>query len=758
LLGRSLDNALAALGLRAVYGEGISGLGFRLEDLLDTERDPGLGNGGLGRLAACYMDSLAACQYPAWGYGLRYTYGIFQQRIVDGYQNEVPDYWLTFDNPWEIPRHDVTYEVRFGGTTRQVTDPGWPDSKRHVWTSSEVIRAMAYDVPIPAMDNKTCINIRLWGSQPRNVFDFGAFSAGEYVKSVEENIRAANITSVLYPNDNHMLGKELRLKQQYFFVCATLQDIVRRFKKSGREWHEFPSQVAVQLNDTHPTLAVVELMQMLLDHEGMTWSTAWGIVTRTFAFTNHTVLPEALETWPVPLMKQMLPRHMEIVFDINLYFLQEVERRAPGDIGLLQRMSIIQEGFPQLVRMANLAIVASHTVNGVAALHSQLIKETIFKDFVWFYGESKFQNKTNGVTPRRWLDQANRELSELITETLGSRDWVLRLDELKKLEAKVDDEDFLRRWIEIKHNNKVRLAKFIRHKVGIRVDADALFDVQVKRIHEYKRQLMNILSVIHRYYLLKQMPAKERQKQVKRCVIFAGKAAPGYYIAKLVIKLINDVADVLNDDPDTRDILQVIFVPDYNVSQAELLVPASDISQHISTAGMEASGTSNMKFVLNGGIILGTVDGANIEIAQQIGDDNIFLFGLTADQVPAARHDTRFGHLPMNEDLKLVMDIIYQGTFGDPAIYSPVLDALTQGGDYYLLSADFAEYLKAQNAVDTAYQDEMAWARKSLLCTARMGFFSSDRAVREYAQDIWGVKPCPVGVTIEDGVDKLSMT
>lgn len=455
LVGRSLDNALLALDVKPAYEDGVAGLGFRMEDIIQTERDAALGNGGLGRLAACYMDSLASCGYPAWGYGLRYTYGIFRQRIVNGFQNEVPDYWLSFDNPWEIPRHDITYEVKFYGHTRTVTDPSWHNGTRHIWNAGDVIRAMAYDVPVPSADGKTCISIRLWSSKPKNVFDLGAFNAGDYEKSVDEQMRAANITSVLYPNDNHQVGKELRLKQQYFFVCATLQDIIRRFKKSGREFTEFPNQVAIQLNDTHPTLGIVELMHFLVDHEGMQWDTAWDITRRTYAFTNHTVLPEALERWSVPMLQHLLPRHMEIIFDINLYFLQEVEKKAPGDMGLLSRMSIIEEGVPQYVRMAHLAVIGSHTVNGVAALHSKIIKETIFKDFVWLSGEEKFQNKTNGITPRRWLRQANPELSKLITDKLGDRDWIMHLDRLKELEKFIDDKEFQREYAEIKRNNKV---------------------------------------------------------------------------------------------------------------------------------------------------------------------------------------------------------------------------------------------------------------------------------------------------------------
>ncbi|KAI8052831.1 glycosyl transferase [Syncephalis plumigaleata] len=744
LLGRSLDNAMLALGVKDIYGDGIEDLGFRIEDLIDTETDAALGNGGLGRLAACYMDSLATHDYPAWGYGIRYTYGIFQQGINDGYQVERPDYWLTFGNPWEVMRQDIVVEVPFGGHVYPVEDSNWPGGVRKIWEGSEFVRAVAYDVPIPGYQTRHCINIRLWSSHPRSEFNLDSFNAGDYQNSVDEQMKAETITAVLYPNDNHMVGKELRLKQQYFFVRATLHDIVRRFKKSQHPWVDFPNQVAIQLNDTHPTLGIVELQRVLVDQEGLHWDEAWDIVTCTYAFTNHTVLPEAMEKWQVPMMQRLLPRHMEIIFAINLFFLQRVEKKFPNDRDILKRMSIIEEGSPQQVRMAHLAVVGSHTVNGVAALHSQLIKDTIFKDFVVYYGENKFQNKTNGITPRRWLHQANPELSQLITETLGNNNWLKDLSLLKGLAAHADNEAFQTRWMTIKRANKSRLADHIRTRCGIDVSIDALFDVQVKRLHEYKRQFMNILSVIHRYSKLRRMSSAEKQAQVPRVVIFGGKAAPGYYIAKLVIKLINSVAEVVNADASLDDLLKVVFIPDYNVSLAEVIVPASDISQHISTAGTEASGTSNMKFVLNGGIILGTVDGANIEIAEEIGDDNIFTFGKLAHEVDDIRHHQTYHNFEMNPDLKSVLDVIQRGEFGDPEIYKPLVNTLTDGRDYYLLSADFDSYLEAQARVDEAYKHWRSWAKKSILCTANMGKFSSDRSVKEYAEQIWSIKPCQI--------------
>lgn len=734
-----MDNALLNQKMKENYSEAVKDLGFSMEDLIDEERDAALGNGGLGRLAACYMDSLATLDYPAWGYGLRYQYGIFQQRIRDGYQTEYPDYWLNYDNPWELPRLDVTVEVRFYGYTHKYKDE--QGRERHAWEGGDAVQAVAYDVPIPGYDTKNTINIRFWSSKPKRQFDLNLFNAGDYDNAVEEQKKAENITSVLYPNDNHLVGKELRLKQQYFWVAASLSDIVRRFKKTQKPWVEFSDLNAIQLNDTHPTLAVVELQRILVDLEGCAWDEAWNIVTRTFGFTNHTVLPEAMEKWPVPMMQHILPRHLEIIYDINLYFLQQVEQKFPQERDLLARLSIIEESQPQQVRMAHLAIIASHAVNGVAELHSMLLRTTVFKDFVKFYGPDKFQNKTNGITPRRWLHQANPRLSELITEKLGSRAWLKDLTQLKKLEQFVEDPNFRNRWMKIKYDNKVRLANVIKERVGFDVNPDSLFDIQVKRIHEYKRQFMNILGVIHRYFRLKALSAAERKKELPRTIIFAGKAAPGYYIAKMVIKLINSVAEVVNKDTDIGDLLKVIFLPDYNVSLAEVIVPASDISQHISTAGTEASGTSNMKFVLNGGLILGTVDGANIEIMEEVQDDQVFVFGHLADQVEDIRHMQRYRNVPMDPNLSAVLEKITQGVFGDPNIFRPLLDTLTIGKDYYLISADFQSYLDANKLVEEAYANKDQWAKCSILCSARMGKFSSDRAIEEYATEIWNVEP-----------------
>jgi len=746
LLGRSLDSCLLSLGVKDIYKKALDELGFRLEDLIGEEVDAALGNGGLGRLAACYMDSLATLDYPAWGYGIRYNYGIFKQLIVDGYQTEFPDYWLNFGNPWEIERLDVSYEVRFRGYVNKVTEEDGTIS--YVWEGGEKVVAVAYDVPIPGYGTMNTINIRLWSAKPAREFDFAMFNDGNYEKAVEEQKSAENITSVLYPNDNHMVGKILRLKQQYFFVCATLQDAIRRFKKTNRPWSDFPYQVSIQLNDTHPTLGIPELQRILIDEEGLSWDDAWDIVTKTFSFTNHTVLPEALERWAVPLIQDLLPRHMMIIFDINLFFLQKVEKKFPGDRDRLRRMSIIEEGHPQNVRMAFLAIVGSHTVNGVAELHSNLIKNVIFPDFVEYYEGNKFTNVTNGITPRRWLYQCNPALSDFISSKLGGDGWVKDLEQLKQLKQYADDPAVQKQWMAIKRQNKVRLADYIHSITSIQVSPDSLFDIQVKRIHEYKRQFMNILGVIHRYLRLKKMTPEQKAKEVPRLVVFAGKSAPGYFIAKLVIKLINSVGEVVNNDPEIGDILKVVFIPNYNVSLAEIIIPASDISQHISTAGTEASGTSNMKFVLNGGIILGTVDGANIEIGEEIGEDNIFFFGVKADEVEDIRHLNRYRKIEMDPDLRNVLDAIERGTFGDPKIFEPLVATLTVGGDYYLISKDFASYIEAQADADEAYKDKVGWAKKSILCTAGMSKFSSDRSINEYAERIWKIKPCSVPATL----------
>ncbi|EDN04785.1 glycogen phosphorylase [Histoplasma mississippiense (nom. inval.)] len=704
LMGRALDNAMLNVGLKQVARE----------DVISQEHDAALGNGGLGRLAACFLDSLASLNYPAWGYGLRYRYGIFKQEIINGYQIEVPDYWLDF-NPWEFPRYDVTVDIQFYGSVRKYQDEN--GKTNYSWEDGEIVQAVAYDVPIPGYATPTTNNLRLWSSKAASgEFDFQKFNAGEYESAVTDQQRAETISAVLYPNDSLDRGKELRLKQQYFW----------RFKKTKRAWSEFPDQVAIQLNDTHPTLAIVELQRILIDQEGLEWNAAWTIVSSTFGYTNHTVLPEALEKWSVPLIQTLLPRHLQIIYDINLLFLQMVEKMFPKDRDLLRNVSIIEESQPKMVRMAHLAIIGSHKVNGVAELHSDLIKTTIFKDFVEIYGPDKFTNVTNGITPRRWLHQANPRLSNLIASKL-SDGFLKDLTLLDKLEAYIDDKSFRREWADIKHANKVRLANHIFSTTGIRVDPKALFDIQVKRIHEYKRQQLNIFGVIHRYLKIKAMSAKERAKLVPRVSIFGGKAAPGYWMAKSIIHLINQVGSVVNSDPDVGDLLKVIFVEDYNVSH-----------EHISTAGTEASGTSNMKFVLNGGLIIGTCDGANIEITREIGEQNIFLFGTLAEDVEDLRHAHIYekDSITLGNDLTAVFDTIKSGTFGDASSFSALISAITEHGDYYLVSDDFHSYITTQDMVDEAYRDQDGWLEKCILSVSRMGFFSSDRVIAEYADKL----------------------
>ncbi|KAK3491821.1 glycogen phosphorylase [Neurospora crassa] len=742
LMGRALDNAMLNIGQKDVAKAGLAELGFRIEDVIEQEHDAALGNGGLGRLAACFLDSLASLNYSAWGYGLRYRYGIFKQEIIDGYQVEVPDYWLDF-NPWEFPRHDVTVDIQFYGHVTKRTD----DNGKTIatWEGGEIVKAVAYDVPIPGYATPSTNNLRLWSSKAASgEFDFQKFNSGDYENSVADQQRAETISAVLYPNDNLDRGKELRLKQQYFWVAASLYDIVRRFKKSRRPWKEFPDQVAIQLNDTHPTLAVVELQRILVDLEGLDWEEAWSIVTNTFGYTNHTVLPEALEKWSVPLFQHLLPRHLQLIYDINLFFLQSVERKFPKDREMLARVSIIEESQPKMVRMAHLAIVGSHKVNGVAELHSDLIKTTIFKDFVEVFGPDKFTNVTNGITPRRWLHQANPRLSELISSKTGSQNFLKDLTELAKIEHYKDDKAFRKEWAEIKYANKVRLAKHIKKTTGVDVNPSALFDVQVKRIHEYKRQQMNIFGVIHRYLTLKSLSPEERKKFQPRVSIFGGKAAPGYWMAKQIIHLINAVGAVVNNDKDIGDLLKVIFLEDYNVSKAEMIIPASDLSEHISTAGTEASGTSNMKFVLNGGLIIGTCDGANIEITREIGEQNIFLFGNLAEDVEDIRHNHTYGSYTVDPDLVKVFEAIEKGTFGEPNDFMGMISAVRDHGDFYLVSDDFHSYIETQELVDKAYRDQEGWITKSIESVARMGFFSSDRCINEYAEGIWNIEPLAV--------------
>lgn len=760
LMGRAMDNALINLKLRDNTKKSLTELGFNLEDVLEQEPDAALGNGGLGRLAACFVDSLSSKNYSGWGYGLNYQYGIFKQKIVDGYQIETPDYWLKYSNPWEIMRSEIQIPVDFYGYVYEDHDPNTGKAKK-IWAGGERVLAVAADFPIPGFNTDNTNNLRLWNAKPTEEFDFTKFNAGDYQQSVGAQQRAESITSVLYPNDNFESGKELRLKQQYFWVAASLHDIVRRFKKNHKNnWKKFPDQIAIQLNDTHPTLAIVELQRILVDLEDLEWNEAWNIVTKVFAYTNHTVMSEALEKWPVDLLGRLLPRHLEIIYDINFFFLKEVERKFPDDRDLLGKVSVIEENAPKSVKMAFLAIVGSHKVNGVAELHSELIKTTIFKDFVKVFGEDKFTNVTNGITPRRWLRQANPELAALIAEKLNdpNYEYLTNLGRLKKLEEFVNDDEFLKRWDIVKFNNKVRLAALVKETTGVVLDPTVLFDVQVKRIHEYKRQQLNIFAVIYRYLKIKELLLQgvsvdeiKEKYYIPKASIFGGKAAPGYYMAKTIIHLINKVGDIVNNDPEIGDLLKVVFIPDYNVSKAEIITPGSDLSNHISTAGTEASGTSNMKFALNGGLIIGTVDGANVEITREIGEENIFLFGNLAESVEDLRHKHIYEGVHIPQTLAQVFSAIESGIFGNPDEYKALIDGIKYHGDYYLVSDDFELFLAAHvklekvfghhggDASDTDHLHK--WVKSAVLSVANMGFFSSDRCIDEYAEDIWNIEP-----------------
>jgi starch phosphorylase len=741
LPGRFLRNYLAALGMEAEAQEALRSMGYELEDLEEEEWDPGLGNGGLGRLASCFLDSMATLKIPGTGYGIRYDYGIFHQRLVDGYQKEEADNWRRSWSPWEIQRPSVLYRVQFNGRSEAHHDSD--GQLRFRWVDADAVLAMASDILIPGFAGGYVTHMRLWVAHSSLEFNLAQFNVGDYVGAVESKVLSENISKVLYPSDEIEQGKELRLKQQHFFVSATLQDIVRRFKKQHRNWASFSDFVAIQLNDTHPALAVPELMRLLMDDEGLGWEAAWEICQATFGYTNHTVLPEALETWPVDMLGRILPRHLQIIFEINRRFLEMLNSASCPDPDLPARVSLIQEGSQRRVRMAHLAVVGSHSVNGVAALHSKILRDSLFRDFDEIF-PGRFRNVTNGVTPRRFLLQANPALSELITSVVGP-DWVLDLDLLAGLTPTAENQEFRTRWREVRSRNKKRLARYILRKTGLGVNPESLFDVHVKRIHEYKRQLLNVLHVITLYRRIKRGEAGDF---APRTVIFGGKAAPGYRRAKLIIKLINSVAEVVNADPDVRGQLRVVFLPNYCVSQAEKLIAGADLSEQISTAGMEASGTGNMKFALNGALTIGTLDGANVEILEEVGPENIFIFGLTADEVAERR---RVGHFPRaiyesDPELRQTIDSIADGAFsdGDRGLFAPVVDSLLNWGDFYLVLADFHDYLEAQAAVGELFRDSDEWVRRSILNTASMGKFSSDRAVSEYARDIWGVDPLEI--------------
>jgi glycogen phosphorylase len=735
LIGRMLSNAALNLGIAPELSKGLDVIGQKMEEVVEMEHDAALGNGGLGRLAACFLDSMATMDIPCTGYGIRYEYGMFKQSIDEGQQVENPDNWLRHQNIWEIQRPEHACHVKFYG--RVIEFPTEKGMEYH-WVDTESVIAMPYDVPVPGFDTQTINNLRLWSAKAAKEFDLGHFNDGNYEKSVEDRYGSEHISKVLYPNDASASGRELRLKQQYFFVSASIQDILHRFVGKGNNWSSLPDKVAMQLNDTHPAIAVAEMMHQLVDNHHLEWSFAWGLVNKTFAYTNHTLMPEALETWSIELFGTLLPRHLEIIYKINHEFLHMVNHHFPGDADLLRRVSIIDETNGRRVRMAHLAVVGSHTVNGVAELHSQLLKTSLFADFAKIY-PNKFTNVTNGITPRRWLNQANPGLCELLTKHIGDG-FKKDLAQIKKIEPLANDAEFRKAFREVKYANKVRLANKIEQLTDIKLNPNALFDVQIKRIHEYKRQLLNVLHVITLYNRIRHGHVTD---VTPRVVIFGGKAAPGYWLAKQIIRLINDVASIVNEDVVVGDKLKVVFYPNYEVSAAELLFPGSDLSEQISTAGTEASGTGNMKMALNGALTIGTLDGANVEIKEEVGDDNIFIFGLTTPEVAEAKAS---GYNPWdiyhsNSELKEVLDMIATGYFSvdEPNRYQAIFDTLLHKGDHYLLLADYESYILKQEEVSKLYQNQEEWSRRAILNVARMAKFSSDRTIGEYAKNIWNV-------------------
>lgn len=738
LIGRLLDNMIVNLDVQQEVADALEDVGLDYDSIRNAEWDAGLGNGGLGRLAACFLDSMATLGIPAIGYGLRYDYGIFYQTMEDGFQVEKPDLWLRYGNPWDIVRPKIQYPVEFYGNQSMIENG--TNGLNYTWENTRRVQAVAYDTPIPGYDNGIVNNLRLWKAESDATLDLKSFNQGQYIDAVKDNQLEQNITRVLYPNDKVFVGQELRLKQEYFLVSASMQDIIRRFRKTSNDWTKFPEKVAIQCNDTHPNLAIPELMRVLLDTENMGWDKAWDITTNTMAYTNHTLLPEALEKWPVALMRNLLPRHLNIIHEINRRFMDKIKADSGNDTAKMRRMSIVGDGENPVVHMAHLGIVGSRKVNGVAALHSRLVKETMFKDFDELY-PGKFTNKTNGITPRRWLKQCNPELSELITKEIGNG-WITNLDELRKLAPSAKKKTFQKKFAKIKLNNKKLLADYIKETRGIDVDPTSMFDIQIKRIHEYKRQLMAALHVATLYNRLKENPDLDI---APRTVIFGGKAAPGYAMAKLHIKLINSIGNIVNNDPDMKGKLKCIFLENYRVTLAEMMIPAADLSEQISTAGMEASGTGNMKFALNGALTIGTLDGANVEIKEEVGDDNIFIFGLTVEEVDQLRQDgyTPWDYYTGNYELKKVIDQIRTGFFcpEDPTLFEPIIDALLHKGDYFMVLADYAEYVKAQGEVEELFKNESKWMEKAILNVAYIGKFSSDRTIMDYADEIWQTKP-----------------
>jgi starch phosphorylase len=741
LLGPHLGNNMINMGIMEYAREAAIKMGLDIEEILETEVEPGLGNGGLGRLAACYMDSLATLQVPAIGYGIRYEFGIFEQRIEDGWQVERTDNWLHNGNPWELPRPSLRYGVGFGGHTEYC--PGDNGKISVKWIPELVVNGVAYDTPVLGYGVNNTNLLRLWKAEAAKSFDFQAFNVGDYYEAVRAKVEAENISKVLYPNDDPDAGKELRLKQQYFFVSCSLQDMIRLNLIDMDSVDAFNEKFVIQLNDTHPAIAIPELMRLLMDEHYLSWDSAWGITRNSFAYTNHTLLPEALETWSLELFKRLLPRHLEIIYEINKRFLDEVRTHfLANDGGYIERMSIIDEGNGGRVRMANLACIGSFAINGVAALHTELLKSTVLSDFHQLWPE-KIRNVTNGVTPRRFMVQSNPGLSRLLTDKLGP-DWITNLDQLRRLEQFVEDDEFRSQWREVKTTAKRELADWIERQIGICIDPQSLFDIQVKRIHEYKRQHLNLLHIVTLYNRIKHDPTIDI---TPRTFIFGGKAAPGYFMAKLIIKLITAVGEVVNNDPDVADRIKVVFIPDFSVKRAQRIIPAADLSEQISTAGMEASGTGNMKFSMNGALTIGTLDGANIEIREEVGEENFFMFGMNSDEV-AARRLNGFNPLDdYNADLELiaVLNLIGSGLFshGDKQLFRPLVDNLLQQ-DPFMVLADFRSYVDCQDKVGLAFRDAEHWSRISILNVARIGKFSSDRSIMDYCKNIWNVQGVPV--------------
>lgn len=737
LIGRTLVNSVLNMDVEEEARKALISMGLDLEELRAEEPDAALGNGGLGRLAACFLDSMATLRLPGYGYGIRYEYGMFNQTIKNGKQIETPENWLRYGNPWEFPRPEILYPVHFYG--RVVEYPGEDGRVHFHWVDTEDVMAMAYDTPVPGYHVNTVNNMRLWSAKSSREFDLTYFNEGNYIKAVEDKNHTENISRVLYPDDTTTMGRELRLKQQYFFVSASLQDILHRYVRHRKSFDELPEKVAIQLNDTHPSISVAELMRLLVDIHHLDWNAAWDLTRRVFAYTNHTLMPEALETWEVDLIGQLLPRHMQIIYEINRRFLEEVRHKYPGDNERAKRMSLIDERGTRRVRMSHLAIVGSHKVNGVSQIHTDLMRETIFKDFDECYPD-RIINITNGVTPRRWINQANPKLTKLVSSRIR-HDWLSDLRNIEKLTPFAEDAAFRAEFRAVKRENKVHLAKCIKARVGIQVNVDSLFDVQIKRIHEYKRQLLNVLHIVTLYNELRSGNAGER---VPRTVIFGGKAAPGYAMAKLIIRLIHDVGDVVNNDPAVDGLLKVVFIPNYDVSTAGDIIPAADLSEQISTVGTEASGTGNMKLSLNGALTIGTLDGANVEMREAVGAENFFLFGLDRAGLAALRergYNAR-EYYDNNPELRQVLEMIGSGFFSpdEPGRYRPILDALLNHGDQYLLLADYADYIRTQREVDRIYRDPEEWTRQAILNVARLAHFSSDRTIMEYAERIWDVK------------------